>query len=112
MTDTFGARLRQLRRDRGFSHTTLASRAGVSVGSISNWENDHRPSSAMDLARLARALRVSPHFLDTGEKEEPSIEALRWISRVSLSDVARLHNAMRAGEKQEVLLAMIGEYQA
>jgi transcriptional regulator with XRE-family HTH domain len=109
MTDTFGARLRQLRRDRGFSHVVLAARAGVSKSSLSEWENDHRPSRAADLARLARALHVSPHYLDTGEKEEASIEALRWISRVSLSDVAKLHNAMRAGEKQEVLLAMMGE---
>ena len=108
MTETFGERLRRLRRERGWSASVLATKAG-DKSAVSRWENDLRKPEPAELVRLAHLLKVSPHHLETGEKEEPSIEALQWISRVSLSDVARLHNAMRAGEKQEVLLAMVGD---
>lgn len=106
---TFGQRLQQLRRARGWSANELAKRASVTAPAVSFWESDQRAISPVELVRLARLLEVSPRFLDTGERaDQPPYEILRWASRTSLTDLAKLHNAMRSGASQQQLLSMIG----
>jgi DNA-binding XRE family transcriptional regulator len=59
-----GPRLRQLRREQRLSQEALASRAGISVGTIGQLERQARPSCrGRTLARLAAALGVQPTAL-------------------------------------------------
>jgi DNA-binding XRE family transcriptional regulator len=59
-----GHRLRQLRREQRLSQEALASRAGISVGTIGQLERKVRPSCrGRTLARLAAALGAQPTAL-------------------------------------------------
>jgi len=65
---TFAERLKQAREAAGFkSQAALAKAAGLSAGSIGNWETGIR-QQPRDLLALARVLGVSPYWL-SGEKE-------------------------------------------
>jgi DNA-binding XRE family transcriptional regulator len=59
-----GQRLRQLRHERRLSQEALASRAGISVGTIGQLERQARSSCrGRTLARLAAALGAQPTAL-------------------------------------------------
>jgi tetratricopeptide (TPR) repeat protein len=63
--ETFGARLRRLRRAAGLTQATLA--AGIySGGYVSQLEADKRGPSAGVIAMLAERLKVDPEYLRTG----------------------------------------------
>src|SRR5919199_691426 len=63
--ETIGQRLRRLRLERGLSQRDLAE-PGVSYAYISRIEADARRPSLKALRILARRLRVSPEYLETG----------------------------------------------
>src|SRR5918911_5600189 len=63
--ETIGQRLRRLRLERGLSQRDLAE-PGVSYAYISRIEADARRPSLKALRILARSLRVSPEYLETG----------------------------------------------
>lgn len=106
MTETFGQRVRRLRRARGWAGDQLAWHAGVSAPAVSFWENDKRLPSPEVLVQLARVLKVSTRYLESGECGRED-EILRWASRYSLTEFAKLHNAIRSGVPRQTLLQMI-----
>lgn len=55
----FAERLQKLRSDAGLSQSELASRAGVSLDSLRNWEQGRVLPRIDTAAKLARALGVS-----------------------------------------------------
>ncbi len=55
----FGATLQSLRERMGLSQGQLAERAGVSVDSIQNWEQDRTRPRLEALPKLAKALGVA-----------------------------------------------------
>src|ERR687883_1466845 len=63
--ETIGQRLRRLRLERGLSQRDLAE-PGVSYAYISRIEADARRPALKALRILARSLRVSPEYLETG----------------------------------------------
>ena len=67
----FGKLLQDLRREAGLSQTELASRSGLSIDTLRNWEQD-RSLPRLDAAtKLAQALGVSLDRLAyTGEEPE------------------------------------------
>ncbi|MDP9024446.1 MAG: helix-turn-helix domain-containing protein [Candidatus Eremiobacteraeota bacterium] len=68
MGDTFGARLRRLREERGFSVPELASAVGSSEGTIRQLESGQVKNPAFVLGlRLATKLTVDPYYLALGE---------------------------------------------
>ena len=74
---TFGQRLKNLRRDAGFSQSDLSERIGVSVQSISKWENDNTMPDISQIVPLASVLGVSTDWLlGVGMNEEADKEAL------------------------------------
>lgn len=66
---TFGDRLAAAREALGFSQSQLASRAGVRLSTIQNWESDRSEPRANKLQMIAGILNVSIVWLLTGEGE-------------------------------------------
>jgi transcriptional regulator with XRE-family HTH domain len=66
-TETIGHRIRRLRQQRGLSLRDLAT-AGVSFTYLSRLENETRTPSIQVIRALARQLRVSPEYLETGKE--------------------------------------------
>lgn len=57
--ETLGECLQRLREKAGLSQSELASKAGVSVPSLRNWEQDHRQLKLGAAYLVAKALGVS-----------------------------------------------------
>jgi transcriptional regulator with XRE-family HTH domain len=66
---TFGDRLAAAREALGLSQSQLASRLGVRLGTIQNWESDRSEPRANKLQMLAGLLNVSIVWLLTGQGE-------------------------------------------
>ena len=64
-----GKRIRRVRRDQELSQRELAQRAGLSLNTVSLIERGRRTPGVDTLARIARALGVSPGELI----EEPAL---------------------------------------
>ena len=77
MGETLGQRIASLRHAAGLSQSQLAERAGVSTGTLKNWEQGIRQPLPAGLAAIAKGLGVSPGPLLEGvsfpAKEEPSV---------------------------------------
>src|SRR5438477_3839837 len=67
LTEPIGRRLRRLRLERGLSQRELSG-PGVSYAYISRIEAGTRQPSVKALRVLARKLRVSPEYLETGSE--------------------------------------------
>jgi transcriptional regulator with XRE-family HTH domain len=66
--DTFSHRLRNARVLQGWTQKDLAVASNLSQSAIGNYESGQRQQPSSDaLIKLARALRVSPMWLSTGE---------------------------------------------
>lgn len=64
----FGKRLYHLRKDKGISQTELSVTLGVSLNSISKWENGKTFPELKYFCRLCNELHVSPNeFLEVDE---------------------------------------------
>ena len=63
MMNTFGQRLKSLRREAGYSQSDLSDRIGISVQSISKWENDNTMPDISQIVPLASVLGVSTDWL-------------------------------------------------
>ena len=77
---TFGQRLKNLRHDAGFSQSDLSERIGVSIQSISKWENDNTMPDISQIVPLAAVLGVSTDWLlGVGMNEDADREKRRII---------------------------------
>lgn len=76
--ESFSARLKLLRRERGWSQEDLAARLDVSPGSVGNWEMGPYEPHAKTLNKLAALFEVDVRFLLNGQEKllmhEPSPE--------------------------------------
>lgn len=70
---SLGERIKQRRLTLGWTQETLATKAGISKGFLSDVENDKRNLSADTLLDLAKVLGLSLDYLMTGEDGERSI---------------------------------------
>lgn len=68
--DTPAKRLRHARKLRGMNQVQLALAAGVSTGTVGNIESGTRGIQGSAL-KLAKALKVDPNWLATGEGDAP-----------------------------------------
>lgn len=64
---SIGARLRELRRRRGFTVTDVARRVSVSTPCMSQWENGRNPPGQSFLGPLAEVLQTHIGYILTGE---------------------------------------------
>ena len=122
MVETVGKRLKAVREERGLSQLALAKLAGYrQQSSISNIENGEQVASTK-IARLAAALYVNPHWLETGRGprepqaphapensylvSEPNAYYDAWILARLAPDEERLIQAFRklTSSERETLL--------
>ena len=68
---SLGKRLLEARDHLSITQSEVASRAGVTAPSVTNWENDKNFPSRVKLVKLAVALEVSVEYL-TGETDDPT----------------------------------------
>ena len=66
---TFGDRVAAAREALGLTQSQLASRLGVRLGTVQNWETDRSEPRANKLQMLAGLLNVSIVWMLTGEGE-------------------------------------------
>lgn len=95
MSAHFGATLRMLRIDAGFSLGALAKKIGVSSAYLSRVEHGHDAAPTTDrLFDIARALGVPPHLLvDLAHKVDPYVG--RYLERVPAAGLLFLEIARR-----------------
>ena len=118
--EPIGVRLRRLRLERGLSQRELAS-PGVSYAYISRIEAGSRRPSVKALRMLARKLRVSPEYLETGselrdvDRRELALSDAELGLRVGgETDEARwtferlLEESLEAGDLSSAVRARVG----
>lgn len=77
VVETFGARVRRLRRRAGFAtQIAFADALGVTHQTVSQWECDWVAPSLATAARLARVIGVTLDYLVNGE-EMPAAQMWR-----------------------------------
>lgn len=97
---TFGDRLAAAREAQGLSQAQLASRTGVRLKTLENWEADRSEPRANRLQMLAGVLNVSIVWMLTGEGEggvaEPEGEAAADADALSvIAELRDIRNEQR-----------------
>lgn len=77
-----GARLAELRRNRGLTQEQLAERLGVSAPAVSKWETDHSYPDITLLCPLARALGVNVDTLLRFEEQLPNEAVVERVNAI------------------------------
>lgn len=60
---TFGERLRQTRKNKGYTQKELASIIGIAKSTLTGYEKDNREPDVIKIKKLAEALDVSAGYL-------------------------------------------------
>jgi transcriptional regulator with XRE-family HTH domain len=61
--------IRELREERGWSQFELAVRAGVTPGTVGNWERGKTEPKATQLRRLAEVFAVAMDTIEISDRE-------------------------------------------
>ena len=76
--DSFGKKLRALRKQKGLSLEELGKKIGSSKQVLSKYENAHRSPRISVVSALAEALDVSLNYFDDVQREVPIIITPEW----------------------------------
>lgn len=108
-----GARLRQVRRTRGYSQVDLANQLGVSFQQVQKYERGTNRLSGSTMVRACRFLEIDPKELFPPElsggpqidwslyASDEAVELLKAFSKITQPDVRRaiLHMARASSEE-------------
>ncbi|MGJ7484319.1 helix-turn-helix domain-containing protein [Variovorax sp. LT2P21] len=86
---TIAERVKAVRQELGWSQVQLAEEVGVSQSSIGNIESGFR-QRPRELVSIARALRVSPEWLETGKGSRTERAPLTLVGAEAEPDVRAL----------------------
>ena len=78
--ETFGQRLRRLRKAKGLTQEQVANACLISGVTVNRWEKDTRQPRAEELKRLAAALNVSEEELLNGAPEQGG-----WVLQIKIA---------------------------
>ena len=81
MSETFGNRLRALRKKSGLTQEELAEAIGVHLNSVSLWENGEYTPKTQSIKALAKALGVSEADL---LNDSPPDNSGRWVLSITV----------------------------
>src|ERR1700722_8189865 len=70
-----GMRIRDVRRERGWTQDQLANSVGVSRSAVAQWEPGRAGQVTTNLTRIAEVLEVGVEFLMYGDDKRPPAEA-------------------------------------
>lgn len=59
----FSQRVKELRKEKGWTQLQLAEQIGYKLGAVSEWENRHKEPSFDTLIKLANVFNVSTDYL-------------------------------------------------
>ncbi|TNJ63774.1 helix-turn-helix transcriptional regulator [Paenibacillus hemerocallicola] len=99
-----GARIRDLRKERGLSQEQLGEKAGFHFSYIGGIERAEKNISLLNLAKIADALDVEIHELfgysysmkmELSDKEEEITEILDILLRQDLNDLKRVKTIIK-----------------
>lgn len=66
--ESFGLRIRRLRREKGYSQGDLAGRLYVTVQAVSRWETEKGYPSLESVVNMAHVFATSTDYLLTGQE--------------------------------------------
>lgn len=103
--ETFGSRLRKLRKDKGLSQTEFARKIGYKrSGSISYIENDKTPPDLHALVKITEALDVDLHNLITGKNSTLVENLMLKLKPFLLAQLIELNEKGQANWKEQLKL--------
>ena len=70
-----GSRIRDIRRDRGWTQDQLANAVGVSRSAVAQWETGRAGQVTTNLTRIAEILEVGVEFIMYGDDKRAPAEA-------------------------------------
>lgn len=73
--NTFGTRLKSLRKERKLTQKQLGKVVGVSDVTVGYWEKDQNTPGGVSLTKLAKYFGVSEDFLLTGKEDNSNVSA-------------------------------------
>src|ERR1700704_2514 len=94
-----GQRIREIRRERGWTQDQLASAVGVSRSAVAQWETGRAGQVTTNLTRIAEVLEVGGEYLMYGDDNRPPAEA-RLGDELAL---LRLYRACPVEDRQLLL---------
>lgn len=105
MEDTFGSKLRLLRREAGISQRELAALVGVDFSYVSKVENDRLPPPAADtILKICEAMGISPNeLLATTGKIPTQIQKSVSGSPAAIQFLRHAHDMQLTDEEWEEL---------
>jgi transcriptional regulator with XRE-family HTH domain len=102
--ETFGQRLRRLRKTAGLTPSALAHAVSVTEGAIPQMETGTtKRASFITGLRIAAALGVMPWYLATGEERDDQNDAIEVLGLRTLLE--RLECRVRELEEREATIA-------
>jgi transcriptional regulator with XRE-family HTH domain len=111
-----GVRIRDIRRERGWTQDQLASSVGVSRSAVAQWETGRAGQVTTNLTRIAEVLEVGVEYLMYGDDKRAPAEArqgdelalLRLYRECSAEDrqlLLRTARRLVAGSRREAEIA-------
>jgi len=94
-----GIRIREVRRERGWTQDRLANAVGVSRSAVAQWETGRAGQVTTNLTRVAEMLEVGVEYLMYGDDKRPPAEA-RLGDELAL---LRLYRECSAEDRQLLL---------
>jgi len=104
-----GTRIRECRKAAGWSQAKLAEESGISQQMLSKLERGVAFGTT-EIVPLARALRVSPQWLETGD--EPMVDAITPDERELLEEYRHLDPAKRPVARMTIRAMLPEQYHA
>nr|WP_270250280.1 helix-turn-helix transcriptional regulator [Coprococcus catus] len=96
-----GERVRELRKEEGYTAKQFAERIGVRQSTISSWEIGRTPVSAAMAKAISAEYGVSEKWILTGQGEKKDVTTITrkrlisWINNMDAADVIALSRILK-----------------
>ena len=108
---TFGVRLKQLRKIRGFKQDSLAAELNIASATVKNWEQGRTWPEMPDLLRLCSLLDCDADYLLGGiELETHDLQTVCEYTGLSAEAVKKLHSVYFDRQTKALISRLILEY--